>query len=95
MAEMGKFCKAYLVEKLRQFPGWQEKPASLRPTNGEADVRIGKDGSLDGADFLYLQENYTVTDGIFKDEYIVFDNVTAEWKEFCDSQLEFAKAQSE
>ncbi|NMG11729.1 hypothetical protein DP117_34725, partial [Brasilonema sp. UFV-L1] len=40
-------------------------------------------------DFLYLQENYVVTDGIFKDENIIFDNVTPEWKEFCDKTLAF------
>jgi len=30
-----------------------------------------------------MQENYVVTDGIFKDENIIFDNVTPEWKDFC------------
>jgi hypothetical protein len=36
-----------------------------------------------------LQENYVVTDGIFKDENIIFDDVTDEWKEFCTKELEF------
>lgn len=39
--------------------------------------------------FLYLQENYVVTDGIFKDENIIFDNVTPEWKKFCTHTLLF------
>lgn len=38
---------------------------------------------------LYLQENYVVTDGIYKDENIIFDNVTDEWKDFCHQVLEF------
>jgi len=40
-------------------------------------------------DFLYLQENYVVTDGIFKDENIIFDKVTLAWKDFCDNTLLF------
>jgi hypothetical protein len=39
--------------------------------------------------FLYLQENYLVTDGIFKEENIIFDNITAEWKKFCQNTLLF------
>lgn len=40
-------------------------------------------------DFLYLQENYVVTDGIFKDENIIFDNITTEWIDFCKNMLLF------
>ena len=40
-------------------------------------------------DFLYLQENCVVMDGIFKDENIIFDNVTLAWKDFCDNTLLF------
>ena len=39
--------------------------------------------------FLYLQENYVVTDGIFIDENIIFDDVTSEWFDFCQNTLEF------
>jgi hypothetical protein len=30
-----------------------------------------------------------VTDGIFIDQHIIFDNVTDEWKEFCKNVLAF------
>jgi hypothetical protein len=40
-------------------------------------------------DFLYLQENYVVTDGIFKNENIIFDNITYEWKDFRTKVLKF------
>ncbi|NJL19903.1 MAG: hypothetical protein HC895_02295 [Leptolyngbyaceae cyanobacterium SM1_3_5] len=47
------------------------------------------DRSLKEDDILYLQENYVVTDGIFKDENIVFDRVTPEWQNFCQTVLQF------
>ncbi len=38
---------------------------------------------------LFLQENFVVTDGIFLDERIVFDEVSSEWMEFCKNTLQF------
>ncbi|MEM6754758.1 MAG: hypothetical protein AAF630_17520 [Cyanobacteria bacterium P01_C01_bin.38] len=75
MATMGKYCKAYLLKQFRQFDRWNE--------NQEVNQELTEDS------VFYLQENYVVTDGIFKDENIIFDNVTDEWKDFCHHILEF------
>ena len=42
----------------------------------DAGSRNAKSAS-DEDDFLYLQENFTLTDGIFIDENIVFDDIDA------------------
>jgi hypothetical protein len=39
---------------------------------------------------LFVQENFVVTDGIFLDENIIFDDVTPEWKTFCETTLDFS-----
>jgi hypothetical protein len=78
---MGKYCKAYPIERLRAYSGWTEKTENYRKEKeGEEPLTH---------DFLYLQENYVVTDGIFKDEHIIFDDVTPEWIEYCQKDLEF------
>lgn len=91
MAEMGKYCKAYLAKDFRKYPKWTENLANLRKEtefkNGE-EIEIPRDTLLDD-DILYLQETYVVTDGIMLDEYVIFDEVTDEWKEFCHQDLEF------
>ncbi len=89
--EMGKYCKAYYAREFRALKGWEENLENLRQEGDEGD---GKDvetarTELNEEDILYLQENYVVTDGIFKDEHIVFDKVTDEWKEACRKQLGF------
>lgn len=97
MAEMGSYCKAYLAKDLRAFDGWSEKTENLRQETREVDgeeVEVERD-SLDGEDILYLQETYVVTDGIFLDEHIVFDEVTDAWKQFCHEQLGFEVPQYE
>jgi hypothetical protein len=91
MAEMGKYCKAYYVERFRAYKGWKEDVSDLRTVTKEVDgkdVEIEKT-SLAERDILYLHDNYVVTDGIFKDENVVFDAVDDAWKEFCTKELEF------
>ncbi len=90
MAEMGRYCKAYLAKDFRQFAGWTENLDNLRPEESDdPDGTETKRTELKDDDILYLQENYVVTDGIFIDENIIFDDVTDEWKAFCHDQLEF------
>jgi hypothetical protein len=90
MATMGKYCKAYSLKKLRQFSQWTENAENTRKEKKEvAGKEVEVNRRLTDDDFLYLQENYVVTDGIFKDENLIFDNVTPEWKEFCQKTLEF------
>jgi hypothetical protein len=91
MAEMGRYCKAYHVKRFREFEGWKENLSDLRK---DKRIEDGKEieverTSLEDGDVLYLQENYVVTDGIFKDQNIVFDDVSEAWKEFCEKVLEF------
>lgn len=42
-----------------------------------------------GADFLYLQEDYTVTNGVVAGEEIIFADLTPAWLEFCRDTLKF------
>ena len=91
MAEMGKYCKAYYAKDFRTIDGWEENLENLRPETEEKDgqdVEVPRT-KLEDEDILYLQENYVVTDGIFKDEHIIFDKVTDVWKEACHSKLGF------
>lgn len=87
---MSTYCKAYRLAKLRQFPGWTEKSPNVRkemkPVAGK-EVEIARE--LTDQDYLYLHDNYVVTDGIFEDKNIIFDEVTPEWKKFCTEVLKF------
>ncbi|MBE9213156.1 hypothetical protein IQ247_10810 [Plectonema cf. radiosum LEGE 06105] len=88
MATMGKYCKAYPLNRLRKFHQWNEYSENTRKKVIDTDeVEINRE--LTDDDFLYLQENYVVTDGIFKDENIIFDNITPEWLDFCKNTLLF------
>ena len=85
MAVMGSYCKAYAIERLAAFPGWRPKPVP-HPSAFDA-AAAARDAS--GPRYLFLQETFVVTDGIFIDENVVFDDVTDEWKRFCTESLGF------
>ena len=90
MAIMGKYCKAYLLQDFRQFAGWSEKAENARKKKMEIDGKVQEEiRELTDDAILYLQENYVVTDSLFEDENIIFDDVTPEWMAFCQNTLEF------
>ncbi len=89
MPTMGNYCKAYLLKQFRAFPNWQESSTNVRPIAAEEQPDLEVIRTLTDEDVLFLQENYVVTDGVFQDEHIIFDNVTEDWKTFCHEQLGF------
>jgi hypothetical protein len=90
MQKMGTYCKAYPIDRFRAYPHWKENDQNTRT---ETQVVDGKETQvvrkLTDDDFLYLQENYHVTDGIFIDENVIFDDVSESWVEYCKTVLEF------
>jgi hypothetical protein len=87
---MSQYCKAYSIKELRKFHKWKEKKENARTekkvTNGK---EIEAPRKLSSDDYLYLHENYVVTDGIFADKNIIFNSTTKEWKNFCENDLKF------
>lgn len=87
MSLMGKYCKAYPISSLREFEGWSEKPRGDGEQAEPADQSAGAESDV--SDYVYIQDDYTVTGGIFKDEAVIFDAPTPEWAEFCRGRLNF------
>lgn len=82
------YCKAYYLKDLRQFADWSEK----EPEAGgeESDEEGGEGGPLTDESIVYIHQDFTVTRSMWHGEDVVFDDVTPEWSEFCETKLEFA-----
>ena len=89
MAIVGRYCKAYPIGELRTFSDWSEKSENVRKDVDPATGEMGVAPRLTEEGYLFVQENYVVTDGIFMDENIIFEDVTPEWKSFCHDTLGF------
>ena len=88
MSTLGKYCRAYPLSQLRKFPGWVERTDEARRIRKEIDGEIVESvRTLTDDDYVYLQLDYTVTDGIFVNENVIFNEITPEWIEFCQSVL--------
>ena len=73
----GKYCKALLMKDLRQF-------APL-----DRAVR-GRHTPLNDDAIVYIHDNYVVRDGILPENAAIFDDISEEWKSFCQEKLGFA-----
>lgn len=83
-----RYCSAYEVGRLREFPGWPKEDARrLAANNGHANG----DSAAEAAEneVVYLHQDFTVTRLIWHNEDVIFDQVTPEWKEFCVNSLKF------
>lgn len=88
--EMSNYCAAYEARNFRKYPDWTENAANVRKDKQEVGGKeVEVERQLDDDSILYLHESYIVTDGIYKDENIIFENVTDEWKRFCHETLGF------
>ena len=88
MAQLGRYCKAYPIKRFETFPGWSIKAENLKKES-DTPRQLGE------KDYFFLQENFVVTDGIFVDQNIVFDQITDDWKSFCARELKFSPTGSE
>lgn len=88
MSTMGKYCKAYLLKDLRAFKNWTEIKENVRKEEAEGKQTVAPRQLTDDS-IVYLQEDYRATDGIYKDENILFENVTPEWIDYCLKELKF------
>jgi len=92
MTEMGRYCKAYTAADLARLPGWVPRLDQLAPRIVKTEDGAEREEprhELADDDVLYLQDNYSVTDGIFIDEYIVFPDAGEQWHRACHEILDF------
>ena len=90
MATTGRYCKAYTVARYREFSRWSENAENARKKKITLDGKeVDVPRELTATDHLYLHENYTVSDGIFTDQNLIFSEITPEWIEFCRETLRF------
>lgn len=76
-----KYCKAYHMSDFRQFGGWSENRINWKKSADDAEFADD--------DVVFLHEDYTVTQSIWSNENVIYNDVTPEWQDFCNTVLEF------
>lgn len=91
--ETRPYCKAYHLGDLRKFPDWSEATPGTEGVGGTGSEGAAEDSegdALTDASIVYVHQDFTVTRSMWHAEDVVFDDVTAEWRAFCEGDLEFA-----
>lgn len=91
-----KYCKAYHLGDLRKFPRWTEGRINWKEKKEpERDKAKAKDGNGNGdGPFLddkvvFIHQDFTVTESMWHNENVLFNEVDPDWKEFCAGSLQF------
>jgi hypothetical protein len=71
-----KYCKAYYLKDLRQFGDWTEK-------------REESESELSDESVVYLWDDFVVVRSPVLPGGVIFDQVTPQWQEFCQTTLGF------
>jgi hypothetical protein len=71
-----KYCKAYYLKDLRAYSDWTEKRQENEPELTDEDV-------------VYLWDDFTVVRSPVLPGGVIFDEVTAQWQDFCKAVLRF------
>ena len=72
---------------MRKFSGWNESAREEQAQGVTEETKTADETDL--SNILFVQEDYTVTAGIFVDENVILDRPTPEWIEFCRDTLKF------
>lgn len=85
--QLSKYCKAHPLGKLREYSGWSESRINWKV----AGEKIGEDRQRQLTDekIVFIHQDFTVTESIWHDENVIFNQVTPAWEEFCADSLKF------
>src|SRR5262245_4502565 len=90
-AQPRPYCKAYHLRDLRQFPGWTESRINWKESkiDGPKDKGADQDKEASHDDIVFIHDDLTVTQSMWRAENVIFDQINSEWEEFCKTVLNF------
>jgi len=86
-----KYCKAYNLEDLRKYPGWSESRINwkTKKDGAEVDEKRRTDDPFPDNKIVFVHEDFTVTESMWHNEDVIFNQVDSAWEEFCATILRF------
>ena len=89
--EARPYCKAFPLRDMRQFEEWSEGKTNWTDASGGEDAdRDANVPELSDDAIVFLHHDLTVTQSMFRDEDVIMNQVTPQWKAFCADVLGFS-----
>ena len=83
-----KYCKAYHLKGLRQFPGWAESRINWKEKKDQKE-NIDADAEFTDDKVVFIHQDFMVTESMWHNENVIFNDTSERWREFCSSMLGF------
>jgi len=84
-----KYCKAYHLDALRSFPGWSESKINWKRKKDADGNGNGGDAEFTDEKVVFIHQDFSVTESVWHNENVIFNDVDSGWKEFCSDTLKF------
>jgi len=85
-----RYCKAYHLKDLRQYSGWFESKINWKDkANKSITITSNDDQEFSDDDIVFMHQDYTVTQSMWHNENVIFNDVTPEWETFSTDVLRF------
>jgi hypothetical protein len=89
-----KYCKAYHLGDLRKYSAWSESKINWKEKKETGREKSKSDnGTADGPfqddKIVFIHQDFTVTESMWHNENVLFNNVDSGWKEYCADSLKF------
>lgn len=83
-----KYCKAYHLRDLRSYPEWFESRINWK------EKKDNNGASSEAEEFnedsiVFVHQDYSVTESMWHNENVIFNQVTPAWMAFCAGELGF------
>jgi hypothetical protein len=83
-----KYCKAYYLRDLRSFAEWSESRINWKE-NKDQPKNAPTVTEFTGESIVFIHQDYTVTESMWQNENVIFNQDTSEWRTFCTDTLSF------
>jgi hypothetical protein len=84
-----QYCKAFYLKDLRQFPGWNESRINWRGPGDDNATEEREAPGFSDQDVVFLHQDLTVTQSMWHNENVLFQQLTPAWEAFCATVLQF------
>jgi hypothetical protein len=84
-----KYAKAYHLKSLREFPRWSESRINWREGKDEKEDGESENGGFSDEKIVFIHQDFTVTESVWHNENVIFNEVDDTWQTFCSDVLGF------
>src|SRR5215831_2327909 len=84
-----KYCKAYYLRDLRKYSNWSESRINWKEKKNEKGTNDPNDVEFTDDKIVFIHQDFTVTESMWQNENVIYNQVDEAWQGFCSSALGF------